>query len=134
AGHDVARAELAIFMQCTEETLAAPIDEDGAFAAQRLGGERRRIAADIDGGRVKLHELSVGNGGACSCGNGDALAARFAPTCGDGVELARATGCQHDRRCIEHHASGKRSRLYACDFDAGDLAVADDEIASGPAL
>ena len=68
-----------------------------AFAAQRFGRERRRVAADIDGGRMELHELGVGDHRAGAGGDGDALAARLAWIGGDGVDLARAAGREHDR-------------------------------------
>jgi hypothetical protein len=82
-------------MQCAHEALAAAIDQHSAFAAQRLGGERRGIAADIDRGRMKLHEFRVGDGGAGARSDGNAFAAGFAWIGGDGVELARAAGGEH---------------------------------------
>ncbi len=57
AGHDVARRELGERMARRHEAFAAGVDQYRAFAAQRLGRERRRIAADHDRGRVELHEF-----------------------------------------------------------------------------
>ena len=51
-----------------------------AFAAQRLGRERRRIAADHDRGRVELHELRIGDDGAGA--RGDREAERRSPRAG----------------------------------------------------
>ena len=78
AGDNVARPKLGVGMQCAHEALAAAVDQQRAFAAQRLGGERRGVAADIDRGRMKLHELCIGDGGAGAGGDGDAFAAGFA--------------------------------------------------------
>ena len=64
-------------MHRAHEALAAPVDEQRAFAAQRLGGERGGVAADIDGGRMELDELRVGDHGAGASGDGDAFAARL---------------------------------------------------------
>ena len=70
-------AKLGVGMQCAHEALAAAVDQQRAFATQRLGGERRRVAADIDRGRMELHELGIGDGGAGAGGDGDAFAAGF---------------------------------------------------------
>ena len=95
ARHHVAGAELGIVVDGAHEPFAAGIDQERAFAAQRLGGERRRVAADIDGGRMKLHEFGVGDHRAGAGGDGDAFAARLARIGGDGVDLAGAAGRQH---------------------------------------
>ena len=72
----------------------ARIDQLGALAAQRLGGERRRVAADVDGGRVELHELGIGDDRAGARGHAEAAALRFRRVGGDGVEVADAAGGQ----------------------------------------
>ena len=82
-------------MDRAHEALAASVDQHRAFAAQRLGGERGRVAADIDGGRMELHELGVGDHRAGPGGDGDAFAARLARIGGDGVDLAGAAGREH---------------------------------------
>ena len=64
ARHDVARRELGERMERQHEALAGVVDQRRAFAAQRLGRERRRIAADIDRGRMELHEFGIGDDGA----------------------------------------------------------------------
>ena len=48
-------------MDREHEALAGCVDQRGAVAAQRLGGERRRVAADVDRGRVKLDEFRIGD-------------------------------------------------------------------------
>ena len=59
------------------EALAARVDQRRAFAAQRLGGQRRRVAADVDGGGVELHELRVADHRAGPRRHGEAFAARY---------------------------------------------------------
>ena len=53
------------------------VDDDRALAAQRLGGERRRVAADVDRGRMELHEFRIGDQRAGARRHGEALAARL---------------------------------------------------------
>ncbi len=82
-------------MERQHEALALLVDEHRALAAQRLGGERRRIAADVERGRVELHELGVGDDRAGAGRGGEAAAPRLARVGGDGVEPADAAGRQH---------------------------------------
>ena len=51
------------------------VDQGRAFAAQRFGRKRRRIAADHDRGRVKLHEFRIGDDGAGARGDREPKAA-----------------------------------------------------------
>ena len=70
-------------MDRAHETLAARVDQRRALAAQSLSRERRRVAAEIDGGRMELHETGVGDrrtGAGSSVGS-------------FGVQIARASGC-----------------------------------------
>ncbi len=131
---DVAGAELGIGMERAHEAFAACVDEGRAFAAKRFGRERRRIAADVDRGGMELNEFGVGDDGAGAGGDGDAFAARFAWIGGDGVELPRAAGRKHHGGGIEHKTRGIGSRLHALDLEAGDAAVAHDEVAGRPAF
>ena len=57
ARHHIARRQFGIGMDRGHEALALLVDQDRAFAAQRLGGQRRGIAADGDGGGMELHEF-----------------------------------------------------------------------------
>ena len=77
AGDDVARREFGVGMDREHEALAGRVDQRGAVAAQRLGGERRRVAADVDRGRVELHELRIGDHRAGAGRHAEAVAARF---------------------------------------------------------
>ena len=61
ARHDIARRKLGIGVDAQHEALARLVDQRRAFAAHRLGRERRRIAADVDRGRMELHELRIGD-------------------------------------------------------------------------
>ena len=77
ARHDIARRQLAARIDGQHEALAAAVDQRRAFAAQRFGRERRGIDADVDGGRMELHELGVGDHGAGARRHGDRFAARI---------------------------------------------------------
>ena len=61
ARDNVAGGEFRILVQRRHEALSGAVDQNGALAAQGLGGERRGIAADVDGGGMELHELGVGD-------------------------------------------------------------------------
>ncbi len=61
AGDDVARGEFGIGMDGRHEALACLVDEDGAFAAEGLGGEGRRICTGGDGRGVELDEFGIGD-------------------------------------------------------------------------
>ena len=61
ARHDIARREFGERMPRQHEALALVVDQGRAFAAQRFGRQRRRIAADHDRGRMKLHEFRIGD-------------------------------------------------------------------------
>ena len=98
AGNDVAGCKLRIRMNGGHEATARFIDQDRAFAAQRLGDERRRIACARNGRRMELHEFGVRDDGACAGRQGDALSARLYWICGDRIELADAAAGEHRRR------------------------------------
>ena len=68
------------------------VDQHRAFAAQRFGGERRRIAADVDGGGMELHEFRIGDQRARARRHAEAFAARLQRIGGDGIERAEAAG------------------------------------------
>ena len=68
-----------------------------AFAADRFGRERRRIAADVDRGRVELDELGVGDHRARACRDRKAVAARFARIGGHRVEMTEPPRGEHGR-------------------------------------
>ena len=60
AGDDVARRHLAGRVDRQHEAFAAIVDEGRAMAAQRLGGKRRGVLADIERGRMELDEFGIG--------------------------------------------------------------------------
>ena len=118
AGHDVARPELGVFVHRAHEALAASVDEQRAFAAQRLGRERRGVAADIDGGRMELDELRIGDHGAGASGDGDTFAARLARIGGDGVDLAGAAGGEHHCARRQQQPARRRTAVDRRKLDA----------------
>ena len=88
-------------MNSRHEAAAGFVDQRGAFAAQRFGGERRGIAADGDGGGMELHELRIGDQRAGARRHAQTFAARFQRIGGDGVERAEAAGGEDHRRGAE---------------------------------
>ena len=56
---------------------ARRVDQGRAFAAQGFGGQRRGVAANVDGGRVELHEFGVGDAGAGARREGERRAGRL---------------------------------------------------------
>ena len=84
-------------MERLHEALAAIVDQGRAFAAQRLGGKRRRIATDHDGGGMELHELGISNHGPGAGGDRKAESAGFMRVGRDGIEMPDAAGCEHHR-------------------------------------
>ncbi len=68
-----------------------------ALAAQRFRRERRGIGADVDGGRMELHEFGVGDQRSRARRHGDADAAGVDGICRDAIEMADAAGREHER-------------------------------------
>jgi hypothetical protein len=96
ARDDVARRQLGKPVPRRHEALASAIDQYRAFAAQRFGGEWRRIAADHDRGRVELHKLGIGDDSAGARGDREPKAACFLWVGRHRIEMADAAGCEHD--------------------------------------
>ena len=97
------------------EALAALVDQHRAFAAQRFGRERRRIAADVDGGRMELDEFRIGDDRAGARRDRKAMPARLARIGGDRVKSPDAAGREHDRarrQCLGSRPSAYRA--HAC--------------------
>ena len=122
AGDDVARGEFGIGVEGLHEALAGFVDHDRAFAAQGLGGERRGIAANGDGGGVKLDEFRIRNHGPRFRRHADADAAGLNRVGGDGVEMADAAGRQHDLVAGEQaRFAGGPARNDARDAAGGEV-------------
>jgi hypothetical protein len=100
--HNIARGEFGQLVLPHHEPLAVGVDQVGTFTAHRLTDQRqlgRRCsirAAQVQRGRVELHELDVGHGGTGPQREGDTV------PCGDkwvgrrSVDLAHAAGREHD--------------------------------------
>ncbi len=97
ARHDVARREFGERMASLHEPFASLVDQRRAFAAQRFGRQRRRIAADHDRGGMKLHEFRIGDHGAGARGDGKAQPAGLQRICRHRIEVPDAAGRQHHR-------------------------------------
>jgi hypothetical protein len=83
-------------MQRLHEAVAILVYEDRSFAAQGFGRERRGIAADVERGRVKLHELGVGNERTGTGRRRKPLPARFARIGRDRIQSTDAAGGDDD--------------------------------------
>ena len=81
-----------------QKATSVAVDDRRALAAQRFGRERRRIGVDVDGGRVELHELCVGDDCARARRHGDADAARLHGIGRHPIKMTDAAGRQHQRR------------------------------------
>ena len=110
ARDDVARRQFGVLVQRGHEALARAIDENRALAAQSFGRQRRRIAADVDGGRVELHEFGVGDARAGARREGQSRAVGLRRIGGEGVKRADAAGRQHDGARGEGVAARRRRR------------------------
>ena len=109
-------------MNIQHETAAHLIDQDRALAAQGLGRQRRGIAADVDGSRMELHELRIGDDRAGARRHAEAFAARLQGIGRDGVERAEAAGGEDDGGGAEQHQP--RVLADACAREqAGDAAI-----------
>src|SRR5262249_8897087 len=60
ARNDIARREIALRMNLRHERLTVAVDQDRTLAAYRFARERRRVASDRDGSRMKLDEFGIG--------------------------------------------------------------------------
>jgi hypothetical protein len=130
--HHVARRKLGVLVDRAHEAVAAGIDEQCAFAAQRFSRERCGVASDIDGGGMELHEFGIGDHSSGPSGNGDAFAARLARVGGDGVDLAGASGCKHNSGCGQDELP--RSSVHVGKLDGLDAPIAKYQIARRIAL
>ncbi len=125
ARDDVARRQFGVGMQLEHEPFAEIVDERRAFAAHGLGDERHRVAADRERGRMKLHELHIGQQGACARGHCDAVAGCLHRIGREAIEAPDAAAGEHD--CTR----AERDCPVACvvaRVDAADAIAVDDEI------
>ena len=90
----VARRQIAKRMIVTHEGAAGPIDQMRAFASQRFCRQRSRVAANIDRGRMELHELRVGDQRAGVIRHGKGVALRGFRIGRDRIKPARSARAQ----------------------------------------
>src|SRR5262249_39882613 len=117
AGDDISRLELRTPLSF-HEAQTVFIDQDGAFTAHSLAGERHRITADIDRGWVELHELKITELGAHARREDKAAAPGTERISRVFPQRPGAPGCQN-------YLTGGDGIALACTFDnyAGDTAV-----------
>ncbi len=95
ARDDVAGRQFRVLVQRRHEPLSGAIDQNGALAAQGFGGQRRGIAADVDGGGMELHEFGVGDPRPGARAHGQRRARRLRRIGGQRIERADAAGRQN---------------------------------------
>src|SRR5262249_61310060 len=102
-------------------TLTGAVDEDRAFAADRLARQRGGVAPDRDRSRMELDEFGTGQHGASPRRDRKAAAVGFAWIGGHRVEMADAAGGEHNRARakIPGASSVERARPHAGDADCG---------------
>ena len=124
ARHDVARGKLGVLVQGGHEAFARAIDQNGAFAAQGFGRQRRGVAADIDGGWMELHEFGVSNARPGARRKGQSRAIGLRRIGGQGVKRADAAAGENGgtRREGAQGAGGVASH------NPGDAAGLEDQI------
>ena len=93
----------------------AAVDDDRAFAAQRLGRERRGILADVNGGRVELHEFGVGDQRSGFGRHRHAFAAALRRIGRDAIEPPDPARREHQRRGGEERGFAFRVARHDAD-------------------
>ena len=93
----VAGLELGLRPGVGQEPSAVGVDERRPGAAQRLGEERHRVGPHVEGGRVELDELEIGEARARAPGEGEAVAGGLGRVGGAREDLADAAGGEDDR-------------------------------------
>ncbi len=133
ARHHVARLQVAA-REAGHHRGARAVDQGRALAAHRLADQRHRVAADVERGRVELHELHAAQGGAGQRGHGDARAVRAARVGGVVEQPAHAAGGQHHARGAQHQilaAALREDAAHAAPFRGRAI---EQQAAGGQAL
>ena len=123
ARDDVARGEIDEPMTPRHEAHAAIVHQRCPFAAHRFGDELQGILRCVECGRMKLHELHVGEAHAGTMRDREAVAGRHLGVGRVAVGLAASTSREHGRVCENLHGAARHARPGA---DA--LALAHDEV------
>ena len=119
AGDDIARRKLGVGMHFEHKPFAQRIDQRRAFAPQRLGGQRRGIAAHINRGRMELHEFRIGDLGPCPRRHADHLTANPWRVGRHREQAARAAPRQQNRRRTQQDPRRGPIRRLQPDADSG---------------
>ena len=96
-------------MLLEHEALALFVEENRAFAAHRFRDQLQRILGRVERGRMKLHELHVGELGARAVRDRVAIAGRHLRIRGVPIDLAASSGREH-RRIRDYLDSLSRDR------------------------
>ena len=130
AGDDVAGCELSEGMDGEHKTLGARVEQESAFAAERLAEEEAGCAFAGIGGGVELVKLHVFERGTGTIGHSDAVSGRDGGIGGVAVDLAGSSageeyGCGGD---------GDEGTVFAQEGDADDAARIEDQVDRGGPL
>ena len=123
AGDDIARAQLGAWIDARHEALALRVDEDRAFAAQCLRGERGRVGTNVDRCRMELDELGIADDRAGARRHGDRFTARVRRVGRHGIKRADAAGREHDRAGREEFIGAVAEGRGAHQTHAGNAAI-----------
>ena len=127
---DVARQQLGLRPGVGQEPTAFLVHEGRPGATQRLGEERHRVGAHVEGGRVELDELQIGEARAGAPREGEAVAGRLRRVGRPREDLADAAGGEHDRpRAVEDERT-----VGVPGEDAGDAAAVPHQLEGEGAL
>ena len=75
--HHITRRELELWVDTLHNAAAALVNQQGPFASQGFGEERRGIRVDVEGGWMELNELETRQRGTGPGSHGESIAGRF---------------------------------------------------------
>ena len=91
------------------EALPGVVDQDRAVAAHGLGDQRHRARRPVEGGRVKLDELEIGELRARACRQRQPLTEATGRVGAVEKQPADATRRDHDATGVDHQRTAARS-------------------------
>ena len=114
ARNDVAGRKLGAGLVC-HEALPGVVDQDCTVAAHGLGDQRHRALRPVEGGRVKLDELEIGEQRARTRGQRQPLAKTAGGVGAVQKKPADSTCGDHDAAGVDHQRTVRVHREYALD-------------------
>jgi hypothetical protein len=102
ARNDIARSKFGERVLIDHETLALVIEQEGAFATQRLGEQKRRRPNLVERRRMELHKLHIAEDRVGPPTHCDSVRGCDGWIGGVAVDVAGAAGSQENRRCMNN--------------------------------